>query len=215
MRGATPRDSRKLHGPLAMRYCISAVVALAATSAVALRLPTQPTSQMSAATTRRQLVAAAAFAFAGTLNDAAFAADATDARKAVKDPEAAKAQIVAGYKALGTLLDDFDKITDAEGGDGVRRVLGTVGTTSPVYLIEPAFRLLFDKDESLPMEYIENVESLMLNLQLADGDAYSANFITFSSAKGKPEDYYKRAKGYVTTARKTWLDLMGQLKLDP
>ena len=75
-----------------------------------------------------------------------------EAVKAAKTPEAAKTQLVAGYRALGKLLDEFDAVVTAEGGDGVRRVLGTVGTTSPCYLIEPAFRLLFEADESLPME---------------------------------------------------------------
>ena len=32
--------------------------------------------------------------------------------------------------------------------------------SSAVYLIEPAFRLLFEADESLPMDYIENVEQV-------------------------------------------------------
>merc|ERR1719460_680335 len=106
-------------------------------------------------------------------------------------------------------------VTKEEGGDGIRRVLGTVGTTSSVYLIEPAFRLLFEKDETLPMEYIENVEEIMRELTDADGQAYSANFISFSSAKGKPEDYFKRASEAVTRARAKWLELMQLLDLKP
>ena len=86
----------------------------------------------------------------------------------LKTPEAARAQIVAGYAALGGLLQNFDSITESEGGDGIRRYVGTVGTTSPVYLVEPAFRLLFEADESLPMEYIEGVESIMRSLSSAD-----------------------------------------------
>ena len=128
--------------------------------------------------------------------------------KAAKTPEAAKKQIVAGYAALGSLLDDFDKISAESGGDGIRRLLGTVGTESPVYLIEPAFRLLFEADESLPMEYIESVESVMQNLSEADSEAYSAIFIEFSSAKGKPADYFKKSKAAVVRAREQWLGLM-------
>ena len=56
--------------------------------------------------------------------------------KAVTTPAAAKQQIVAGYGTLNTLVDDFDKVTAKGGGDGIRRVVGTVGTDSPVYLIE-------------------------------------------------------------------------------
>jgi len=135
--------------------------------------------------------------------------------KAVTTPAAAKRQIVTGYSTLGMLVDDFDKVTAKGGGDGIRRVVGTVGTDSPVYLIEPAFRLLFDADETLPMEYIEKVESLMINLASADSEAYSAIFIEFSSAKGKPEDYFKRSKAAVLRAREDWRELMAFLQLEP
>ena len=81
--------------------------------------------------------------------------------KAAATPAAARKQIVNAYNELGTLLRDMDKVTQEEGGDGIRRVLGTVGTTSAVYLIEPAFRLLFEADDTLPMDYIENVEQIM------------------------------------------------------
>lgn len=133
--------------------------------------------------------------------------------KAATTVGAAREQIAEGYRALGVLLDQFDSITAREGGDGVRRVLGTVGTTSPVYLIEPAFRLLFDKDETLPMEYIEGVENVLLALQSADSEAYSAIFITFSSAKGKPEDYFKRSRQEVVKARAEWYKLLEMLNI--
>ncbi|KAL1519370.1 hypothetical protein AB1Y20_022896 [Prymnesium parvum] len=124
------------------------------------------------------------------------------------DPDAAKQQIIEGYRALGLLLANFDSITSREGGDGIRRVLGTVGTASPVYLIEPAFRLLFESDDALPMEYIEGVENVMLALQSADSEAYSANFITFSSAKGTPDEYFQRSRDYVKKAQAGWRDLL-------
>ena len=111
------------------------------------------------------------------------------------------------------LLQDMDAVTAEEGGDGVRRVLGFVGTTSSVYLIEPAFRLLFESDDTLPMEYIELVESLMRNLSSADSEAYSAIFIEFSSAKGKPADYFARSKVAVGKARDDWKALMDYLKM--
>ena len=131
--------------------------------------------------------------------------------KKASTPAAAKKQIAAGYVELGKLADDFDKVTSTGGGDGVRRVLGTVGTESPVYLIEPAFRLLFEEDDTLPMEYIEKLESLMRNLSSADSEAYSAIFIEFSSAKGKPADYFARSKAAVKGARADWKEMMGYL----
>ena len=75
--------------------------------------------------------------------------------------------------------------------------------------------MLFEADDKLPMEYIDGVEQIMRELQDADGQAYSANFISFSSAKGKPEDYYKRASEALTRARSKWLELMGMLELKP
>ena len=131
--------------------------------------------------------------------------------KKASTPDAAKKQIVAGYEELGRLFDNFESISASGGGDGVRRSLGVVGTDSPVYLIEPAFRLLFETDETLPMEYIEKVESLMRNPSSADSEAYSAIFIEFSSAKGKPEDYFKCSKAAVGKAREDWKGLMGYL----
>merc|ERR1719310_1263968 len=114
--------------------------------------------------------------------------------KKASTPAAAKIQIAAGYKEVCRLFDEYDSIAASGGGDGVRRSLGVVGTESPIYLIEPAFRLLFEADETLPMEYIEKVESLMRNLSSADSEAYSAIFIEFSSAKGKPADYFAASK---------------------
>ena len=131
--------------------------------------------------------------------------------KKASTPDAAKKQIAAGYEEMGKLFDNFDSITGSSGGDGVRRSLGVVGTESPVYLIEAAFRLLFEADDTLPMEYIEKVESLMQNLSSADSEAYSAIFIEFSSAKGKPADYFARSKVAVGKARDDWKELMGYL----
>ena len=133
--------------------------------------------------------------------------------KKAATPEAARAQIAAGFTEINRLFAEFDSIVAGGGGDNIRRVLGVVGTESPIYLIEPAFRLLFESDESLPMEYIELVESLMRNLSSADSEAYSAIFIEFSSAKGKPADYFARSKVAVGKARDDWKALMGYLKM--
>ena len=133
--------------------------------------------------------------------------------KKAATPEAARAQIAAGFTEINRLLAEFDSIVAGGGGDNVRRALGVVGTESPIYLIEPAFRLLFESDDTLPMEYIELVESLMRNLSSADSEAYSAIFIEFSSAKGKPADYFARSKVAVGKARDDWKALMGYLKM--
>jgi len=133
--------------------------------------------------------------------------------KKASTPAAAKTQIAAGYVELERFIDNFDKVIVDGGGDGIRRKLGVVGTESPLYLIEPAFRLLFENDETLPMEYIDKLESLMRNLSSADSEAYSAIFIEFSSAKGKPADYFARSKAAVVRARADWKELMGYLRM--
>ena len=133
--------------------------------------------------------------------------------KKASTPAAARSQITAGFKEVSRLSADFDSIVAGGGGDGVRRSLGVVGTESPIYLIEAAFRLLFEADDTLPMEYIESVENLMRNLSSADSEAYSAIFIEFSSAKGKPADYFARSKVAVGKARDNWKELMDYLKM--
>ena len=63
------------------------------------------------------------------------------------------------------------------------------------------------------MEYIETLESLMRNLSSADSEAYSAIFIEFSSAKGKPADFFARSKAAAGKARNDWKQLMEYLKM--
>ena len=44
--------------------------------------------------------------------------------------------------------------------------------------------------------------------------ADSAIFIEFSSAKGKPEDYFRKSKAALVRARGDYLSLMGYLKME-
>ena len=209
----SPSDLRRLHNRMTTTKSAIRLLALTAPMAAAFTI---------SGCSRRQLMTAAAASSTLLVSDAALATGNMPAVmgemtkmdgsvKKASTPAAAKKQIAAGYVELGKLIDDFDKVSSAGGGDGVRRVLGTVGTESPVYLIEPAFRLLFDEDETLPMEYIEKLESLMRNLSSADSEAYSAIFIEFSSAKGKPADYFARSKAAVIRARTDWKEMMGYL----
>ena len=61
---------------------------------------------------------------------------------------------------------------------------------------------------------VETLERMVTKISDADAEAYAANFVTFSSAKGKPEDFYARAAKQVVDARKEWLVLLQQLGLD-
>ena len=147
--------------------------------------------------TRRQAVSLVA---------AAAAAPAWPASAALS----AREQIKAGGLALDALLDSFDEVTAAEGGDGVRRILGTVGTTSPIFQSEKAFRKLADEVDD-PERYFDRLEALALEIAAAESEAYSANFITFSSAKGSPEQYFAKSKEYTKRARDEWRTLESML----
>ena len=52
-------------------------------------------------------------------------------------------------------------------------------------------------------------------LQDADSQAYSANFIGFSSAKGSAADFYQKAAQAIGRARARWLNILNMLELKP
>ena len=109
-------------------------------------------------------------------------------------------QLNDATKTLNHLLENFDDIAKKDGGDGIRRLLGTVGTTSPLYRIQTALRVLAE-DSSDPETFVETLERALTELQGADNDAYSSNFVTYSAAKATPEDYWSRSKAGVTRLR--------------
>ena len=186
--------------------------------------PAQLSEKGSFSTSRRAALAGGAaallcrpqHAFAGGINSGApRLQDEKEDWAAGLSKETPQAQVKAGYAYLGKLLERMDEITAAEGGDGVRRYLGTVGTTSPVFGIQKVFLKLADIIEPKDPElYFETLERMVTKISDADAEAYAANFVTFSSAKGKPEDFYARAAKQVVDARKEWLVLLQQLGLD-
>ena len=69
---------------------------------------------------------------------------------------------------------------------------------------------------TLSLSHTHTTLSLTLSLTTcvaAAAEAYSAIFIEFSSAKGKPEDYFKRSKAAVVRAIADWKALMGYLDM--
>ena len=93
------------------------------------------------------------------------------------DAASARSQLEASETAVDDLLQRFDAITAAEGGDGVRRVLGTVGVKSPLFRVEIAAKLLARESEEDPEAAFEAVEDLMAYISNADGEAYSSIFV--------------------------------------
>lgn len=93
---------------------------------------------------------------------------------------------------LGSSLDDsFD-------GDEVRRRLGFVGTTSPLYRIESTLRRALDVDHDDDIDLAELRVDFGRSLQLANDMAYSAIFSDPSGNAGMPGqrgiDYLMRSK---------------------
>ncbi|GMI30498.1 hypothetical protein TeGR_g5159 [Tetraparma gracilis] len=117
----------------------------------------------------------------------------------------ARAQFQAASKTLDTLLSDYPSIS-AKGGDEIRRYLGTVGTSSPLFGFPRLVRALQDS-ASDPIEFTEASSDFLRLLSAADGQAYSSMFVEFSAAKGTTQDYYGRALEEIE-GMKTYMVLM-------
>ena len=92
----------------------------------------------------------------------------------------------ASGKTLDELAANWDKI--ATDGDNVRRYLGTVGVTSPLFKIRGGLRGVL-KAADLPdsfdaVAFAEASEQFLAELQDAEGDAYGAQFADYSTSVG-------------------------------
>ena len=115
--------------------------------------------------------------------------------------------LAAGAESLDGLVRDWASASD---GDAVRRVLGTVGTTSPLYKVRPALAAVL-KAGDLPdavdvAAAAEAAEEFLSLYQAADGAAYGANFADYSTSVGRngespSETQLKDARRYATRAR--------------
>ena len=108
-----------------------------------------------------------------------FAAD--DEAQLVK----ARSQLAASEEVIADLLTRFTEICASEGGDGVRRVLGTVGTKSPLYKIEKAARLVALESSKDPDAALEEVDTLIGLIFNAEGDAYSSLWVPTGGGTNK------------------------------
>lgn len=106
--------------------------------------------------------------------------------------DANKAKFGEARKSLQYLVDNFDEVSKG-GGDNVRRYLGTVVTDAPMVGIMKVLRDLQKEADDI-VEYTETLNDFEYSLRAADTAVYSANFVTFSSARTKPEEYFENAK---------------------
>mmetsp|Transcript_7357 Transcript_7357/g.17679 ORF Transcript_7357/g.17679 Transcript_7357/m.17679 type:complete len:149 (-) Transcript_7357:26-472(-) len=112
----------------------------------------------------------------------------------------ARAQLAASDVALKDLVDNWADLTEVEGGDGVRRVLGTVGTKSPLYKIEKAARMVAlesSKDQDAALEEVDTFIGLIFN---AEGDAYSSLWVPTGGGTNK-EYWLSKSKKEAAKAR--------------
>ena len=92
----------------------------------------------------------------------------------------------ASGKTLDELSTNWDRI--ATDGDNVRRYLGTVGVTSPLFKIRGGLKGVL-KATDLPdafdaVAFAEASEQFLAELQDAEGDAYGAQFADYSTSVG-------------------------------
>lgn len=119
--------------------------------------------------------------------------------------DGSKARFLEAKKTLDYLIKNFD-IISKDGGDNIRRYLGTVGTTSALYGITKVMRELQEEANDI-VEFTENMNDFEYWLRAADTAAYSANFVEFSAAKTKPEEFYQDAKN-ASIRMKGFMDAM-------
>ena len=124
--------------------------------------------------------------------------------------EKARKRFKDARTTLGDLIDNFDKISK-EGGDNVRRYLGTVGTTSAMYGITKVMKELQGEADDI-VEYTENMQDFDYFLRAADTAVYSANFVEFSAASTKPEKYFAEALSDCVRMSKYMDNMAAELK---
>ena len=136
-----------------------------------------------------------------TFGAAAIAAGAPHSiARAADDLAKARAQVDASALALDKLLDHWDAVVAADGGNGVRRVLGKLGPTSPLHRVDKAANLVArDLEDERTFELIDQ---FLGQLDAADGDAYSSIFVP--TGGGTTPDYWlARSKKEVAKAQTT------------
>jgi hypothetical protein len=119
---------------------------------------------------------------------------------AADDVAKARAQMASGLGALDSLLGAWSDVTASGGGNGVRRVLGRLGPTSPLHRVDKAVNLVTRSldDESA----FDLADEFLQQLDAADGDAYSSIFVPTGGGT-TPEYWLVRSKKEVTQARAT------------
>eukprot|EP00560_Eucampia_antarctica_P001556 CAMPEP_0197833210 /NCGR_PEP_ID=MMETSP1437-20131217/18199_1 /TAXON_ID=49252 ORGANISM="Eucampia antarctica, Strain CCMP1452" /NCGR_SAMPLE_ID=MMETSP1437 /ASSEMBLY_ACC=CAM_ASM_001096 /LENGTH=215 /DNA_ID=CAMNT_0043437127 /DNA_START=61 /DNA_END=708 /DNA_ORIENTATION=+ len=166
-------------------------------------LPTSPRRQFFFEIARTASIAAVTTAI---LPNKAFVASA-----AAPTAESARTQWKYALATLDELGKDWSTV--ATGGDAIRIKLGTQGTSSPLFQIDKAFKVLRDSDyvEDF-IEFQETAEEFGLALARADSMAYSANFAGGSGKPTPPAFYIEKSKIEVDEMQRLAKKLDGMVK---
>jgi hypothetical protein len=130
-------------------------------------------------------------------------------------PDQAIQRFHEGKQSLQYLVEHYDEICEAGGGDNVRRYLGTVGVGSGLYGIGKVLKVLQKSDDMVEdvVEFSELSEELISAINQADGSAYMAIFTTFSSSSTPPKKYFDDSKVEAQTALRIINELSQQLNV--
>ena len=144
------------------------------------------------------------------------------------DPAKADSYIVqlkAGEKAMVELLANWETATkaavqnaegDAIDGDAVRRVVGSVGTSSPLFGVDKVLKIVgSDLDAKGAVDFIDFTElsdEVVVKLRETNDMAYSAIFSDASGNYGRPgqgsKDYLERSRVALTAALASYRRLL-------
>ena len=144
------------------------------------------------------------------------------------DPAKADSYIVqlkAGERAMVDLLANWETATkaavqnaegDAIDGDAVRRVVGSVGTSSPLFGVDKVLKIVgSDLDAKGAVDFIDFTElsdEVVVKLRETNDMAYSAIFSDASGNYGRPgqgrKDYLERSRVALTAALASYRRLL-------
>mmetsp|Transcript_10936 Transcript_10936/g.16116 ORF Transcript_10936/g.16116 Transcript_10936/m.16116 type:complete len:202 (-) Transcript_10936:80-685(-) len=112
--------------------------------------------------------------------------------------DAAKDQLKQSVVVIEKMLNNWESF---KSGDAIRVEIGTQGTSSPLFQIDKAFKVLRDEVEDI-IEFTETSDEFLLTLARADSMAYSANFAGGSGKPTPPAVYIEKAKKEVMDLQK-------------
>ena len=119
---------------------------------------------------------------------------------AADDAAKARAQLTSSADAMDDLIKRYDEIVASDGGNGIRRVLGKLGPTSPLHRIDKAtsvYARSLEDEKSFDL-----VDEFLGQLDAADGDAYSSIFVP--TGGGTNTEYWlDRSKKEIVKCRAT------------